>query len=63
MILPPIPVANYASLLAAQVVARSVKSFSPAAFQTGGASWFEGAGVLVVQESQTWGQRDLGRGT
>ena len=56
MILPPVPVANYASLLAARLVASNVKPYAPVAFRTGGETFLEGSGVLVLDESTKWSQ-------
>ena len=54
MLLPPIPVANYANLLAAQIVAKQIKPFAPVAFRTGRETWFEGSSVTVLQDARQW---------
>ena len=56
MIVPPVPVSNYAQLLVGQIVAQKVKPFVPLAATTGMETWFEGSGVLVCTEPGQWSQ-------
>ena len=54
MVFPPLPAANYAQLLVAQAVASKVVPFTPAAFQSGGETWFEGSGAFILTDQGAW---------
>ena len=54
MLLPPIPLANYASLLAAQAVLGQVKPFAPTGFRSGDVTYVEGSAALVLDDNEKW---------
>ncbi len=56
MLIPPIPIANYGAILAAEQLLKEVKPYAPVAFDSGRETWFEGAGVFVCTDGQAWTQ-------
>lgn len=54
MIIPPVPTSNYLQIVAAQALAAKVARFAPVAFQTGGETWFDGAGAFVLTDAGDW---------
>lgn len=54
MIFPSVPTSNYLQILAAQAVAAKVTRFAPAAFQSGGETWFDGTGMFVLTDMPAW---------
>ena len=53
---PPVPLANYALLLAAQTMAAKVARYAPVVADSGRETWFEGAGVFPCLEPSDWSQ-------
>ena len=56
MLLPPIPVSNYATLLAGEAVARRIKRYAPVSAATGRDTRFKGSGAFVLTDDVKWSQ-------
>jgi len=54
MIVPSIPVANFAQLLIANAVAAKFEPYAPASADTGGETWFDGSGIYYCPDAITW---------
>ncbi len=55
MIFPPLPLANYAALLAVKTAAKAIKPFKPIGFQSGGQTYYDGPGtVAVCDDGAAW---------
>ena len=56
MVFPPVPTSNYLQILAAQAIASKVTRFTPAGYQSGGETWFDGTGTFVLTDATAWGR-------